>query len=115
MPIYRDAYRLVLKVFETTRDFSKEYKYSLGQDIKRDSLELIRNIYRANKYREKAIYLDNFLDNLEILRLQIRLACDLKIISIKKQAEIIELMDGVGRQANGWKKSNVMLCDSERF
>lgn len=104
LPIYRYAYRLVLIIFETTRNFSREYKYTLGQDIKKDSLELIRNIYRSNKYQDKVIYLDGFLDNLEILRLQIRLACDLKIISIRKQAQIIELMDNIGRQASGWRK-----------
>ena len=49
LPVYRDTYRLVLKIFEVTKDFPKEYKYSLGQDMKRDALQLVRRIYRANK------------------------------------------------------------------
>ena len=105
LPIYRDSYRLILKIFEATRDWPREYKYTLGQDIKRDGLELIRLIYRANKHQEKQGCLESLLDNLEIIKLQIRLASDLKIIPIKKQAEIIEMMDAVGRQANGWKKN----------
>ncbi len=39
----------MLKIFEVTRDFPKEYKYTLGQDMKRDALQLVRRIYRANK------------------------------------------------------------------
>ena len=39
LPVYRDTYQLVLKVFECTRDFSKAYKYTLGQDMKRDALQ----------------------------------------------------------------------------
>jgi hypothetical protein len=47
LPVYRDTYKLILKIFECTKDFSKEYKYTLGQDMKRDALQLVRSIYRA--------------------------------------------------------------------
>lgn len=36
LPVYKDTYQLVLKVFEITRDFPREYRYTLGQDMKRD-------------------------------------------------------------------------------
>jgi hypothetical protein len=49
LPVYRDTYQLILKVFEYTKEFTKEYKYTLGQDMKRDALRLVRSIYRANK------------------------------------------------------------------
>jgi 23S rRNA-intervening sequence protein len=49
LPVYRDVYRLILKIFEFTKDFPREYKYSLGQDLKHDSIVLVRSIYRANK------------------------------------------------------------------
>jgi len=38
LPVYRDTYLLVLKIFEVSKDFSKEYKHTLGQDMKRDAL-----------------------------------------------------------------------------
>jgi hypothetical protein len=44
LPVYRDTYRLILKIFECTKDFSKEYKYTLGQDMKRDALQLVRSM-----------------------------------------------------------------------
>ena len=53
LPVYRDTYRLILKIFECTKDFPKEYKYSLGQDMKRDALTLVRSIYRANRETDK--------------------------------------------------------------
>jgi len=45
----RTPYKLILKIFEVTKDFPKEYKYTLGQDMKRDAPQLVRSIYRANK------------------------------------------------------------------
>jgi hypothetical protein len=41
LPVYRDTYQLILKIFECTKDFSKEYKYTLGQNMKRDALQTI--------------------------------------------------------------------------
>ena len=93
LPVYRDVYRLILKIFEYTKEFSREYKYTLGQDLKRDSIVLIRSIYRANKAKSKTEYLETFLDDFEILKLEIRLCVDMKILSIKKQAELASLME----------------------
>ena len=105
LPVYRDTYRLILKIFECTKDFSKEYKYTLGQDMKRDALQLVRSIYRANKAKNKVEYLDTFMDDFELLKLEIRLCSDMKIMSIKKQAELSLLMDAIGKQITGWGKS----------
>lgn len=104
LPVYRDTYRLILAIFEATRKFPREYKYTLGQDMKRDGLVLVRSIYRANKSQDKQQHLETFQDDLELLKLQIRLAYDLHIISVKKQVEILEMMDVIGRQVSGWKK-----------
>ena len=49
LPVYRDTYKLILKVFAFTKDFPREYKYSLGQDMKRDALKLVRSIYREER------------------------------------------------------------------
>jgi hypothetical protein len=34
LPVYWDVYKLHLMIFDCTKDFSKEYKYTLEQDIK---------------------------------------------------------------------------------
>ena len=83
LPIYKDTYKLILLIFERTKEFSREYKYTLGQDMKRDSIMLVRSIYRANRNVSKRQYLEEFLDIFEILKLEIRLCTDLKLLSIK--------------------------------
>lgn len=30
LPVYRDTYQLTLKVFEYTREFARDYKFTLG-------------------------------------------------------------------------------------
>ena len=105
LPVYKDVYRLILRVFEYTKDFPREYKYTLGQDLKRDSIVLVRSIYRANKAKSKTEYLEAFLDDFEVLKLEVRLCVDLKILPIRKQAELAALMDSIGRQITGWRNA----------
>lgn len=106
LPVYRDTYQLILKIFEVTKEFSKEYKYTLGQDMKRDALQLVRSIYRANKSTHKKEHLETFLDQFELLKLEIRLCADLRVLSLKKQAELAQLMDSIGKQITGWRNAN---------
>ncbi len=105
LPVYRDTYQLILRVFEYTKEFSKEYKYTLGQDMKRDALQLMRGIYRANKATDKKEHLERFLDEFELLKLEIRLCVDMKLLPLKKQAELSGLMDRIGKQVTGWRNS----------
>jgi hypothetical protein len=106
LPVYQDTYRLILKIFELTKEFPREYKYTLGQDMKRDGLVLVRSIYRANKTKEKREHLEQFLDDFEILKLEVRLCTDLRILSIKKQAQLAGLMEGIGKQITGWRNAH---------
>ena len=100
---------MILKIFEFTKDYPREYKFTLGQDMKRDAIVLVRSIYRANKAKNKTEYLEQFLDDFEILKLEIRLCVDLKIMSYKKQSEIAVLMDGIGKQITGWRNAGLCL------
>jgi hypothetical protein len=53
LPVFKDVYKLTLLIYGLTKDFSKEYKYTLGQDLQKDVMVLMRSIYRANKAQKK--------------------------------------------------------------
>jgi hypothetical protein len=106
LPVYQEVYRLILLLFEYVRDFPRDYKFSLGQDMKRDGLALVRSIYRANKAHQKREHLETFMDDFEILKLEIRLCVDLKILSMKKQARMSGLLESIGKQITGWRNAS---------
>ncbi|GHT82062.1 hypothetical protein FACS1894137_00270 [Spirochaetia bacterium] len=97
LPVFKDMYSLALQVFELTQHFSREYKFTLGQDMKRDCIMLVRSIYRANKCKEKEAYLEQFLDDFEVLKLEIRLCKDLRLITIKQQAHLEVFFELIGK------------------
>ena len=56
-------------MFRFTKDFSKEYKYTVGESLKKETIELITLIYRANSRTDKqaTIKLRSALTNLQKL------------------------------------------------
>lgn len=104
LPIYKDSYQLLLEIFQTTSKFSREHKYNLGQDMRRDCLTMVRYLYGANTnvvHRQE--YIDRFLNVFEMLKVEIRLCVDLNIMSIKRLAHISLIMDSIGKQARAWR------------
>ena len=103
-------YKLTLRLFQLTSNFSREYKFTLGQDMKRDAILLVRSIYRANRVREKVPYLEQFMDNFEVLKLEIRLCTDLHLVTVKQQADMALAMDSIGKQITGWRMCRKQCC-----
>ena len=67
LPVCRDTYKLILKIFEVTKYFPKDYTFTLGQDMNRDALQRVSRLYRANKSAQKKEHLENFLDEFDCL------------------------------------------------
>ena len=95
LQVFKDVYRITLLLFQYTKDFPKEYKYSLGEDIRRDIIVLVRSIYRANKAADKTPELDSFMDDFEVLKFELRLMKDLHLVSAGKYSEISRITDGI--------------------
>ncbi|MCQ2741162.1 MAG: four helix bundle protein, partial [Alphaproteobacteria bacterium] len=67
LPIYRDSYILLTEIYKVTNKFSRDYKYTLGQDMKRDCLGLFRYLYLANTMpKQRQEYIDQFLASFEL-------------------------------------------------
>jgi hypothetical protein len=47
LPVFKGSYDMLVKLFQTIRHFPREYKYSLGEQLKHETLNMISNIYKA--------------------------------------------------------------------
>jgi len=36
LPVYKISYELLILIFRITKDFSREYKYTIGQEVKKE-------------------------------------------------------------------------------
>lgn len=55
LPVYKASYDLLLEIFRFTKEFNREFKYTVGESLKRETLDLITLIYRANS-KQESIY-----------------------------------------------------------
>jgi hypothetical protein len=106
LPIYKACYSLLLDLFRMTRNFKREYKYTIGQEIKNNAMHMVLFIFKANSSVDKTSDLMALNDSFELLKLELRLCVDMKLISPTQQAGVWEQMDVIGRQLTGWRKSN---------
>ena len=108
LPVYKTSYDLLLLVFQSVKEFKKEYKYTLWDTIKKEIIELIASIYKANSQTDKKMSITVSREKVEILRLYFRLSRDLKILNLHKYIEINLLLESISKQLYSWQKSLVL-------
>lgn len=107
--IYLDANCLLDHILDITPNFPRQYKYSVSAKMHEIGVELIQDIAAAylNRDRETRIgYLVAFQIKFETLKTLMRKAGERKWITSRgRHAQIVELMDAIGKQCTAWKNS----------
>ncbi len=106
LPVYKTTYDLLLLVFATVKEFQKDYKYTLGDKVKEKLIDLIENVYRANSsFENRLSNIKKARENIEVIRLYIRLCKDLKIVNLKKFVDTSEKIENISKQLMYWETS----------
>lgn len=112
-PIYKDVRSLLNEILEVTPEFPRQYKYTIGGEMQKLAVSLLSSAAAA--YMDKAnrlAHLSKFRYEFETLRTLVRIAGEKRWIKgIARHAQIIELMDAIGKQSTAWKNS--ISLDSE--
>ncbi|NDV93400.1 four helix bundle protein [Dysgonomonas sp. 521] len=105
LPVYKVCYDLILLIFASGRHMQRDYRFTLGETMKKELVMLMANIYRANcRYRKKEL-ISQARENLEIVRLLLRLSMELKQVPLKTFATANEKIENISRQLAAWEKS----------
>jgi hypothetical protein len=105
LPIYKLSYELLGQVVQVTKEFPREFKFTLGQRLRDEVIELLVLIYRANSQKDKAPVISELLERILVVELLVRLCHDLRILTRKHYAALVQMTESLARQAEGWKKS----------
>ncbi len=100
--LFQNTYDFLLWLWPTISRFPKSEKYVLGEELKKITTSLLRNIIAFNNTDiDKKKYLDNANIELEELRVFIRLSKDLKILDFKKYEFASKQLDEIGKLLGG--------------
>lgn len=105
LPVYKESYDLLVELFRFTKSFTREYKYTIGESIKNEIIAMITNIYRANSTYTKKDKIQAAQENIETIRLFLRLTKDLKQINLSKFVQLNTKIESVSKQLTAWQKS----------
>mgnify|MGYP001054767031 CR=1 FL=1 len=104
LPVYKASYDLALEIFHLVKNFSKEYKYTIGENLKNETTDLIILIYRANSKENKGATIAEARERVEVIRLLIRLTKDLHQINTRKFILANKNVEKVSKQLTAWER-----------
>jgi hypothetical protein len=106
LPIYKVTYDLLDVATDLVKNMPRDFKASIGAQIRNECVALVILIFRANVARNKVPHLDELLERLQVTELLLRLSRDKHFVSTKQYAGAIALTNSIGKQANGWRKNS---------
>ena len=107
LPIYKAALDFCVYIEQIVRSFEKYHKYTIGEELRRYSKEILFGIHRANKSRDKKEPLEALRDKCEETKMLIALAKELKAFGGFAQFEhSSKLIVGICKQAQSWLNSS---------
>lgn len=105
LPIYKVTYDLLILVNEVTRHMPRDFKPTMGKELRKDCVKLVRRIYKANVAEDKRRDLTKLIERVRCVELSFRASKDLRLITTDQYSRAIELTSSISRQATGWRKS----------
>ena len=105
LKIIQDFYDFMLWMIGHIEKYPRHHRYSLGSAMENRMQKILELLLKAKYHREKKVILNDVNIELEILRFQLRLSKDLKVLSVKSYGFGSNSLLEVGSQAGGWLKS----------
>ena len=104
VPIFKKTYDLYKEFYICLKSFPKQDKYSLGDKCNLILVDILECLLTANSLdkSKRLLYLEKTSIKLNIFRVYIRLAKDIKALENKRYILIQGLVNEVGRMLGGW-------------
>lgn len=105
--IFQKIYDFVLWLYPVVNRIPKSHRLVLGRHLEEESVLILVLVIKANKKegQERVVLQEKISDGLDSLRILIRLAKDLKFMSVKQYISGAEKINEIGRMLAGWVKA----------
>ena len=112
--VYRLAYQLALNIHDITKDFPKEEKYALVDQIRRSSRSVAANLAEAwKKRRYKKAFISKIIDcagEAGETEVWLDFSKDFQYISEEQHVELMQKYDEVSRMLTGMIEKADKFC-----
>ncbi len=102
--IYQKTYDFILWFYPIVNRFPQKQRFVLGQQIQNELIEIVKAIAEANQTRNKLEDLKRISVRLDAIRVLVRLAKDLRFLSVAQYGLAAEKLNEIGKLLYGWMK-----------
>lgn len=103
-PLFVKTYEFLLWLSQETIRFPRSQRFALAQRLENEGLELLKLLILARLGQDKQRNLKSCDGQLQVLRVMLRLARDLQVLSFKKYESGIQQLEEIGRLLGDWQK-----------
>lgn len=114
IPLFAKTYDLLRWLIPTTLKYPREHRFALALRTQQAAFEFNELIVMARKSRDKRELLIRADAHLEQLRLYVRLAHDLKLLSLRQYEYVSREISGSGALLGDWMKRSGVRLSSEQ-
>lgn len=106
IPIIKKSYEFYRELYIVVKQFPKGDRYALGEKCDLAALELLASLFEAGSVTktEKRPLLARASVQLNLIRVYLRLAKDIKIVDMKRYLALQTDLEEMGRMLGGWKR-----------
>lgn len=104
IPIFGKVYGLYKEFYLCLKSFPRQDRYALGQKCEEAIIQLLRDIILISQIgkQEKRAFLQRTSVEVDLIRIYLRLACEIRALNSKKYLLFQEMLDEIGRMIGGW-------------
>ena len=100
------AYDFSVWLIQKVEHFPRSYRFSVGDRLVAGVIDLLLRLVDAAYAREKTPILTEVNGMLNRMRYLLRLAKDLKLLTVDSYGYAAERVEEIGRMAGGWRKAS---------
>jgi hypothetical protein len=102
------AYDFSLWLIQKVEHFPRSYRFSIGDRLVAIVLDVLLCLVDAAYSRDKARILAEVNGRLNRIRYLLRLAKDLRLLTVDSYGHAAERVEEIGRMAGGWRKASAV-------
>lgn len=110
LPIYKTVYDLLTEVTKLTAQFSRQWKFTLGDQICTQVTDLAVDILETKESVETNF--DDLLKRLKRVKLLLRLSKDLRLLSVKQFSGTVVLIESIISYVQNKQATKSLLAES---
>jgi len=105
--VVQKAYEFSLWIIQKVENFPRSYRFSVGDRLVQGVLDMMLRLVDAAYSRDKFRLLTEVNGLLNRMRFLLRLAKDLKLLTVDSYGHAAERVEEIGRMVGGWRKASV--------